>query len=52
VERAVLNQNGSFALKKKKDRGEDEAYQEILSQIDRLAEQIGQGQPGEGLAGR
>jgi hypothetical protein len=52
VERAVLNQNGSFAFKKKKDRGEDKAYQEILSRLDCLAEQIGRMQPGEGPAGR
>jgi uncharacterized membrane protein YcaP (DUF421 family) len=52
VQRAVLNQDGSFAFKKKKDSAEDYAYQEILSRIDRLAEQVGRMQPGEGAAGR
>jgi uncharacterized membrane protein YcaP (DUF421 family) len=52
VERAVLYQNGSFAFMKKKDHGVDKTYQEILSRIDRLAEQIGRMQPGEETAGR
>lgn len=45
VERAVLNQNGSFAFVKKKDRSEDQPYQEILRRIDHLAEQVGRIQP-------
>ncbi len=45
VERAVLNPDGSFAFKKKKDSAEDHAYQEILSRIDRLAEQVGSMRP-------
>ena len=48
VERAVLNQNGSFAFVKKKDHTEDHTYQEILTRIDHLAELVGRKQPGEG----
>lgn len=51
IERAVLNRDGSFAFKKKKDRAEGAAYQEILNRIDHLAEQIGRWQPGQGPAG-
>lgn len=51
VEHAVLNPDGSFAFVKKKDRAEAHAYQEILNRIDRLAEQIGRLQPGEGPVG-
>ena len=51
VERAVLNQNGSFAFVKKKDRTEDQAYHEILNRIDHLAELVGRKQPGEGSTG-
>ena len=53
VESAALNQDGSFAfVKKSKEQAGRHEYQEILSRIDRLAEQIGRMQPGEGPAGR
>ena len=51
VERAVLNQNGSFAFVKKKDHTEDQTYHEILNRIDHLAELVGRKQPGEGSTG-
>jgi uncharacterized membrane protein YcaP (DUF421 family) len=45
MERAVLDQDGTFAFTKKKDRTEDKAYREILSRIDHLAEQVGRMRP-------
>ena len=52
VEQAVLNPDGSFAFVRKKGPAESHAYHEILTRIDRLAEQLGRLQVGEGPAGR
>jgi len=52
LERAVLNPDGSFAFTKKKDRAQDQAYQEILSRIDRLAEQVSGKRPSEESPGK
>jgi len=53
VERATLNADGSFAfVKKEKDQPGRHEYQEILSRMDRLADQVGRLQPGEGPARR
>ena len=52
VERAVMNPDGSFAFVQKKDHGEVQGYQEILSRIDHLAELVGRMQPGGGASAR
>ncbi|HVB29410.1 MAG TPA: YetF domain-containing protein [Terriglobia bacterium] len=53
VERATLNQDGSFAfVKKSKEQAGRHEYREILSRIDHLADLVGRMQPGEGPAGR
>lgn len=51
VDRAVLNQNGSFAFVKKKDHTEERTYQEILNRIEHLAEMVDRKQPSEGSSG-
>ena len=52
VERAVLNQDGTFAfIRKKKPEAAGGEYQEILNRLDRLQEQIGKLRPAEGLPG-
>lgn len=52
VERATLNQDGSFAfVKKSSEKTDGNDYQEILKRIDHLADVVGRMQPSEGSSG-
>lgn len=48
VETATLNQDGSFAFRKKKDKSEGQKYEEILKRMDHLTELVGRMQPAGG----
>lgn len=48
VETATLNQDGSFAFRKKKDQSNGQAYEEILKRMDHLTELLGRMQPAGG----
>lgn len=48
IEAATLNQDGSFAFRKKKDESGGDTYAEILKRMDRLTDLVGRIQPAGG----